>query len=31
MASEPYMVAGRNRVDTAVMQAVDAVVAKAGG
>ena len=30
MASEPYMVAGRNRVDTAVMQAVDAVVVKAG-
>jgi L-asparaginase II len=30
MAAEPYMVAGRNRVDTAVMQAAPGVLVKAG-
>ncbi len=30
MLAEPYMVAGRNRVDTALMQAVPGVVVKAG-
>ena len=30
MTSEPYMVAGRNRVDTAVMQATTGVVTKEG-
>src|SRR5204863_9000665 len=30
MRSEPYMVAGRNRVDTAVMETVPGVVVKAG-
>jgi L-asparaginase II len=30
MAAEPYMVAGRNRVDTAVMEAVPGVIVKAG-
>jgi L-asparaginase II len=30
MRAEPYMVAGRNRVDTAVMEAVDGVIVKSG-
>jgi L-asparaginase II len=30
MRAEPYLVAGRNRVDTAVMDAVPGVVVKAG-
>jgi L-asparaginase II len=30
MSAEPYMVAGRNRVDTAVMETVPGVVVKAG-
>jgi L-asparaginase II len=30
MAAEPYMVAGRNRVDTAVMQAAPGILAKGG-
>jgi L-asparaginase II len=30
MAAQPYLVAGRNRVDTAVMDAAPGVVAKAG-
>jgi len=30
MRAEPYMVAGRNRVDTAVMETADGIVVKAG-
>jgi len=30
MRAEPYMVAGRNRPDTAVMQETDSVIAKGG-